>query len=740
MLNSSDLDKFILERTKKIAEARKEINYKQQCLKLEYSPRGADEKENKNVSNRTSFQVLNQKKKEASRNEKQISPLQSNRQMPLLPPVDILHESNASSVIETRRRHRNPHGEVALVNCRELEKQRLASVMASTTGSAVLGGNSTQKSPQRTRLVVAKPLHVASSRQLEIDRLAKLFESSQESCLRNSRIVADEYPKTTEQSPTACHTVCPALTTFSGDDQLSRRENDLAEISVNDADLSNNNDTNEWIPSNLNTSEQGSNQSTTQQGNDCVDCLENENCLRKPTLSVSVPGSLLIGVGEYEAKRNQLLKERRMEFCDYMKQAHLKVRNPRGEPQISYCSHDVVRLKDIATQTDDEPPNPYLLEPDDYRVMGGGLSLPTSPEYSHRSRSPMRSPRGRGNLDLHKSAYCFPGISPSTPVFDKPADEVGKPTSEMYIRQYQYREELKKQIEERQKLEAERKERERLEEEAIERRVREQQEKLRRQYEIEEQERLDYIMRRHIQDDVLRQRLADIQLHDTREKPAGGKEKRMRPVKVTHCSNQEPQPSQEDSNQVPAAEPGDPVSQLIESAEAMLKAPLLAENDARLANNDARLANNDARVVDNDARVTHTACSVPLPPPLPPSPRLETHSVAGRRQADEMLHEPLLSPGDASPCRRQPVLKAVSPCVGVKPRSNNDQIVDNKWQVPLVEESHIQPRAALGNYADQLHSSPDNVLTQLSSFRRQLQMEHFKLIERMQQQSKRRSP
>ncbi|XP_039276417.1 uncharacterized protein LOC111058067 isoform X2 [Nilaparvata lugens] len=685
MLNSSDLDKFILERTKKIAEARKEINYKQQCLKLEYSPRGADEKENKNVSNRTSFQVLNQKKKEASRNEKQISPLQSNRQMPLLPPVDILHESNASSVIETRRRHRNPHGEVALVNCRELEKQRLASVMASTTGSAVLGGNSTQKSPQRTRLVVAKPLHVASSRQLEIDRLAKLFESSQESCLRNSRIVADEYPKTTEQSPTACHTVCPALTTFSGDDQLSRRENDLAEISVNDADLSNNNDTNEWIPSNLNTSEQGSNQSTTQQ-------------------------------------------------------AHLKVRNPRGEPQISYCSHDVVRLKDIATQTDDEPPNPYLLEPDDYRVMGGGLSLPTSPEYSHRSRSPMRSPRGRGNLDLHKSAYCFPGISPSTPVFDKPADEVGKPTSEMYIRQYQYREELKKQIEERQKLEAERKERERLEEEAIERRVREQQEKLRRQYEIEEQERLDYIMRRHIQDDVLRQRLADIQLHDTREKPAGGKEKRMRPVKVTHCSNQEPQPSQEDSNQVPAAEPGDPVSQLIESAEAMLKAPLLAENDARLANNDARLANNDARVVDNDARVTHTACSVPLPPPLPPSPRLETHSVAGRRQADEMLHEPLLSPGDASPCRRQPVLKAVSPCVGVKPRSNNDQIVDNKWQVPLVEESHIQPRAALGNYADQLHSSPDNVLTQLSSFRRQLQMEHFKLIERMQQQSKRRSP
>ncbi|XP_039276840.1 uncharacterized protein LOC111063010 isoform X2 [Nilaparvata lugens] len=342
--------------------------------------------------------------------------------------------------------------------------------------------------------------------------------------------------------------------------------------------------------------------------------------------------------------------------------ARLKVRNPRVEPQISYCSHDMVCLKDSATQTDDEPPNPGLLEPDDYRVMRGGLSLPTSPEYSDRSRSPMKSPR------------------------------VGKPTSEMYIRQYQYREELKKQIEERQKLEAERKERERLEEEAIERRVREQQEKLRRQYEIEEQERLDYIMRRHIQDDVLRQRLADIQQHDTREKPAGGKE-RMRPVTVTHCSK-------EDSNQVRAAEPGDPVCQLIESAENMLKAPLLAD----------------------------PACSAPLPPPLPPSPRLETHSVAGRRQAD------------ASPCRRQPVLKAVSPCVSVKPRSNNAQILDNKWQVPAVERSYIQPRSVLGNHADQVHSSPDNVLTQLSSFRRQLQMEHFRLNERMQQQSKRRSP
>ncbi|XP_039276847.1 inner centromere protein-like isoform X8 [Nilaparvata lugens] len=563
MLNSSDLDKFILERNQKISEARKEINYKQQRLKLEYSPIGADEKENSNVSNRTSFQV---KKKEAGCNEKQTStPLQSNRQMPVLPPVEILHDTNASSVVETPKsfRRRKPPKELVLVNCRELEKQRLASAMAATAGTAVLGCQVSPQLTHRTRLAVSNSMPVVSPRQLEIDRLAKLFEGSEESCLRNSRIVVDEYPKTP--------------------------------------------DTNERIPSILKTPDHLSDQSTTHQ-------------------------------------------------------ARLKVRNPRVEPQISYCSHDMVCLKDSATQTDDEPPNPGLLEPDDYRVMRGGLSLPTSPEYSDRSRSPMKSPR------------------------------VGKPTSEMYIRQYQYREELKKQIEERQKLEAERKERERLEEEAIERRVREQQEKLRRQYEIEEQERLDYIMRRHIQDDVLRQRLADIQQHDTREKPAGGKE-RMRPVTVTHCSK-------EDSNQVRAAEPGDPVCQLIESAENMLKAPLLAD----------------------------PACSAPLPPPLPPSPRLETHSVAGRRQAD------------ASPCRRQPVLKAVSPCVSVKPRSNNAQILDNKWQVPAVERSYIQPRSVLGNHADQVHSSPDNVLTQLSSFRRQLQMEHFRLNERMQQQSKRRSP
>ncbi|XP_039276842.1 uncharacterized protein LOC111063010 isoform X4 [Nilaparvata lugens] len=615
----------------------------------EYSPIGADEKENSNVSNRTSFQV---KKKEAGCNEKQTStPLQSNRQMPVLPPVEILHDTNASSVVETPKsfRRRKPPKELVLVNCRELEKQRLASAMAATAGTAVLGCQVSPQLTHRTRLAVSNSMPVVSPRQLEIDRLAKLFEGSEESCLRNSRIVVDEYPKTP--------------------------------------------DTNERIPSILKTPDHLSDQSTTHQGNDCVVCLENEKRLRKSTLSDFVPGSLLMGVGEYEAKRNQLLKERRMEFCYYMNQARLKVRNPRVEPQISYCSHDMVCLKDSATQTDDEPPNPGLLEPDDYRVMRGGLSLPTSPEYSDRSRSPMKSPRGRGNLDLHKSAYCFSGISPSTPVFDNPAaGEVGKPTSEMYIRQYQYREELKKQIEERQKLEAERKERERLEEEAIERRVREQQEKLRRQYEIEEQERLDYIMRRHIQDDVLRQRLADIQQHDTREKPAGGKE-RMRPVTVTHCSK-------EDSNQVRAAEPGDPVCQLIESAENMLKAPLLAD----------------------------PACSAPLPPPLPPSPRLETHSVAGRRQAD------------ASPCRRQPVLKAVSPCVSVKPRSNNAQILDNKWQVPAVERSYIQPRSVLGNHADQVHSSPDNVLTQLSSFRRQLQMEHFRLNERMQQQSKRRSP
>ncbi|RZF44810.1 hypothetical protein LSTR_LSTR000762 [Laodelphax striatellus] len=731
--DTQNLEKFISERSRKIAEAREEINRMKQCSKTEYSPIGGDGKENSDVINQVPFQASNQKKKVASRNEKQIStPLQSNRQrtpMPVLPPVDVNHDLGTPKSV---RRSRRPPKELVFVNSRELEKQRFASAMAASTGSAVLGNcSSAQISPQlkEMRRFVSSNMPAVSPRQLEIDRLANLFETSEESCLRNSKIVVDDCPKTppafsTEPtfsafSPTACDTVCSALKSDLVEDRVPKRENDLIRIDVTDEDLSN--EGNEEIRSILKKTSELPNYSAAHEENDCVGCIENVNHVGKSTLSV--PGNVLMGVGQHEARRNQLLKERRKEFCDYMKQARLKVRNPRGEPQISYCSHNMVRLKDIATQTDDEPPNPYLLEPDDYRGMGGSLSIPTSPEYSERSRSPMKSPRGRGNLDLHKSAHCFPGISPSTPVFDKPVAEVGTPTSKMYMRQYQYREELKKQIEERHKLEAERKERERLEEEAIERRVREQQERLRRQYEIEEQERLDYIMRRHIQDDVLRQRLADIQQHDYKVKP--GKQQHMRPVTVTHdmCRTKAAAGAVESSSAaVPAdnngggesvaAEPGDPVCELIESAEAILKAPLLENGKPRVA--------------------LSTACSAPAPPPLPPSPPLKSHAAPLRL----MTSSP--APDDALP-----VLKAVSPCVSVprpKPRSNNAELLDSKWQVPAVEKSYIQPRAALGGHENQINSSPDNVLTQLSSFRRQLQMEHFRLIERMQQQSKRRSP
>lgn len=64
-----------------------------------------------------------------------------------------------------------------------------------------------------------------------------------------------------------------------------------------------------------------------------------------------------------------------------------------------------------------------------------------------------------------------------------------------HVKEYIYREELKKQIEENQRLEAERKEKEKHEEEAIEWRFRELQETLRRQYEMEEAQRIEYIMR-----------------------------------------------------------------------------------------------------------------------------------------------------------------------------------------------------------------------------------------------------
>ncbi|XP_075222213.1 uncharacterized protein LOC142324940 isoform X3 [Lycorma delicatula] len=237
----------------------------------------------------------------------------------------------------------------------------------------------------------------------------------------------------------------------------------------------------------------------------------------------------------FDGKRKQLMEERKKDYFDYMHKARLQMRNTR--PVACSCSHHA-SLRDAATQTDlgtYNSNNPgyedsslqrpkvlmdsnseYFTNRDKMKSSRGTCtSIPVSPAHSASSscRSPNRSSRGR---DIHKSADCFPSspyLSPETTLAEKTnmaeSCVIEGHVPNTHVKQYIYREELKKQIEERQRLEAERKEKEKHEEEAIERRFREQQEKLRRQYEMEEAQRLEYIMRRHVPDDHRRQRLTD---------------------------------------------------------------------------------------------------------------------------------------------------------------------------------------------------------------------------------------
>ncbi|XP_075222218.1 uncharacterized protein LOC142324942 [Lycorma delicatula] len=179
----------------------------------------------------------------------------------------------------------------------------------------------------------------------------------------------------------------------------------------------------------------------------------------------------------YDEKKKELGGERKQDYFDY---THKDEEQHRPD-----YSHASVTNNRMTTEQDSN--SEYFTNRDKMKSSRGTCtSIPVFPAHSSSSscRSPNRSSRGR---DIHKSADCFPSspyLSPETTLAEKTnmaeSYVVEGHAQNTHVKEYIYREELKKQIEENQRLEAERKEKEKHEEEAIERRFREQQEKLRR--------------------------------------------------------------------------------------------------------------------------------------------------------------------------------------------------------------------------------------------------------------------
>ncbi|XP_075222212.1 uncharacterized protein LOC142324940 isoform X2 [Lycorma delicatula] len=487
----------------------------------------------------------------------------------------------------------------------------------------------------------------------------------------------------------------------------------------------------------------------------------------------------------FDGKRKQLMEERKKDYFDYMHKARLQMRNTR--PVACSCSHHA-SLRDAATQTDlgtYNSNNPgyedsslqrpkvlmdsnseYFTNRDKMKSSRGTCtSIPVSPAHSASSscRSPNRSSRGR---DIHKSADCFPSspyLSPETTLAEKTnmaeSCVIEGHVPNTHVKQYIYREELKKQIEERQRLEAERKEKEKHEEEAIERRFREQQEKLRRQYEMEEAQRLEYIMRRHVPDDHRRQRLTDSGV-TAASLYNNNSYNRQRPT-VLPCSNMATPYLSPDDRPLPLPDKKDKQQQQLRSTTANpvtmtttnTTTTTTEQQGAIVLNKSAKPINlnrSNSNSNNDSNRQIDPLIGVDLLADNDIEETVDFDNNNGNN--DETITQDNFAVNDSS--------SPVAPAVKTTFRAcNNTQILQDKWQTPAVEKTYIRPatlynRQQLNNintgemhteatsyslndnpYSYDVYSArSDNVLTQLGSFRRQLQLQHLKMQERLYHQ------
>uniref|UniRef100_A0A1B6LYT4 CCDC66 domain-containing protein n=1 Tax=Graphocephala atropunctata TaxID=36148 RepID=A0A1B6LYT4_9HEMI len=439
-------------------------------------------------------------------------------------------------------------------------------------------------------------------------------------------------------------------------------------------------------------------------------------------------GKPQLGFGEYEGRRKMLLDQRRQEYNQYLQQLSRKSLTPtRDANQNNPC-------KDAATQTgweDEEVFNP------ESQKSPGHCSNSSFQGMERDCRSPI-------------------SISPATRAFEG--------LSEKEVKEYLYREELRKQIEEKNRLRKEKKRREDEEEAKLEAKIERDQEEMKRQFEEERVQRLELALRKKEQDDILRQRLAAEQQKALQE----SKEKKKQQRKDKSTSPYEP--SSLKSTSSPLQHPVVPLSRSLSSTAAskalsevheVLKQPLLesqkreetSRQSPRETEVPSRIGSAMERLVDVSARPAAVS------PPIHKGKEVDmlvqravfhpnvqrrvfqddllTHHATNYRE--EVVKEPLLTESfRVLPPMSPPLLHATIPPVhpsqsppipsSKRVQRTNAELLEDKWKVPYEERYN----AASPEVSTKHNRS---VLTQLGAFRRHLQQERLRMQERVQAES-----
>uniref|UniRef100_A0A0K8STL4 Uncharacterized protein n=2 Tax=Lygus hesperus TaxID=30085 RepID=A0A0K8STL4_LYGHE len=443
-------------------------------------------------------------------------------------------------------------------------------------------------------------------------------------------------------------------------------------------------------------------------------------------------GRTVLGIGEHDEKKKQLSEERRYDYLNHReKENHVKVdkavmvSTPNGRRSVSSAS----------TQTDD--PQPEVESP----VQAISPSKMSSPRDFVDS-----SPREKLLSDLY-------GYRANSDL-----------AQEEKIKRIAYAQALQEQIKEKKRLEEERKQREREEEELEERRYREQAVRIQKEYDHERNLKLDFVIQRQAQEEMLRKRLAEMNLE--------AKDLKRR-ERLSRLSNERRDHSPEGSvsnlpnlasaySALQAHENGGRLldRELTGATSASVLPEQLPEGDfeedwskiTQLEGVDLLREHRSQKerlqlppVVDPTTKVSierrkSRSSEKPQPNGYIPSSVNDTmrRTQNYRQQAEAILRAPLdeeIHHSDATgaaqrsavslpaPQRsRSPVLPAVRTGSMLK---RNSRILDDKWKIPQ-EGSHDLGRTLVDK---------ENVLTQLGAFRRQLAQEHHKLEERIRGQS-----
>lgn len=458
---------------------------------------------------------------------------------------------------------------------------------------------------------------------------------------------------------------------------------------------------------------------------------------------LQAPGKALLGLGEYEERRRQLLEKKKQEYKEYLSHSrnvlqrtdHL-VQHPPGRSDYDDSNPPKVlnNSVDAATQTEGWLTEQALRDTHPDQVT---LSVSECP-----SPVPQLSPREKLNMELrHHCAPCF--------VTRAHSSQTAEQLPDARVRQLQLQEELRQQIEEKRRLEAERREQERLEEEALQRRVAEQQarlqaeyerdEKLRREREIQKQQQIEEFTRRQ---EELKAESEAIKLEERRQKLEAAEAFNQK--QIQH-SQQDQSKGHRNAHLAPPSEPA-PLS-ILKSTSPPLRSPRHTSDSyypdeylhAEPLSPRALIRVLEGPTLPKKTSYLEDSLPIPLMPTARRSPKVSPQRSPNRSPHRSPRRSPNRSPRRSPHVSPSRFVAAPAPASRhhVQPglgrgqgqgQSEAMQNLEERWKVPAVQKNVC----TRGKQQAQ-DSSTGNVLTQLGAFRRQLQMEHMRMEEKVRE-------